>query len=361
MVFQNQELGSFFNENFINFRITPSDEGWQKIRGLFEIRGTPTVVLVKPDGQELDRINGFDGAGEFMAAVKEYLAGDNLLSTFLAQVEANPDDIEANFRLGKKYTSRWEDGTAYPYYAKTIELDPEDSTGHKAEASLRIAVYKIESREDPDPEPLKQFIAYNTDQEFMFESYASLARYYERKEENDRVMPVWEELLAKMPDDPMVMNEYAFNVFNLEDESRYEKAKAQAEKALSTGDEDALFLGHYNTIRYYRLKKDNDTALIKYAEAAEAVPTEAFFAYGYAAVALEEKKTDHYDRAIEMIKRALEINDGQASYWDTLAGLYFETGNREGAIEAQEKAVELRPDFQAYQQKLEKYQGQERK
>jgi tetratricopeptide (TPR) repeat protein len=361
LVFQNKELGSFFNEKFINFRITPSDEGWQKIRGLFEIRGTPTVVLVKPDGEELDRVNGFDGPDEFMASVREYLAGENLLSTYLARVEENPDSIEANFGLGKKYTSRWEDETAYPYYVNTIELDPEDSRGHNTEASLRIAVFKIESREDPDPEPIKQFIAKNTDPEFMVESYSSLANYYQRKEENDKVMPVWEELLAKMPDSPNVMNEYAYNVFSLEDESRYDKAKAQAEKALSTGDDDALFLGHYNIIRYYRLKKDNDTALIKYAEAAEAVPTEAFFAYGYAAVALQEKMTDHYARGIEMIKKALEINDGAASYWDTLAGLYFETGSREEAIQAQEKAVELRPDFQAYQQKLEKYQGQEKK
>ena len=361
MVFQNKELGSFFNEKFINFRITPSDEGWQKIRGLFEIRGTPTVVLVKPDGEELDRVNGFDGPDEFMASVREYLAGENLLSTYIAQIEENPDDIEANFGLGKKYTSRWQDETAYPFYAKTIELDPEDSKGHNAEASLRIAMFKIEAREDPNPEPLKQFIAKNTNQEFMIESYSSLARYYQRKEENDKVMPVWEELLAKMPDDPAVMNEYAYNVFDLEDESRYEKAKAQAEKALNSGDEEALFYGHYNTIRYYRLKKDNDTALIKYAEAAEAVPTEAFFSYGYAAVALQEKKTDHYDRGIEFIKKAIEINPGSASYWDTLAGLHFEKGEREEAIKAQEKAVELRPDFQAYQQKLEKYQGQEKK
>jgi tetratricopeptide (TPR) repeat protein len=361
LVFQNKELGSLFNQEFINFRITPSDEDWQKIRGLFEIRGTPTVVLIKPDGEELDRINGFDGADEFVASVKEYLAGNNLLTTFISQVEENSADVEANFNLGKKYSSRWEDDKAYPYYAKTVELDPEDSKGFKAEASLRIALHMIEAREDPDPEPLKQFIDNNTNQDFMFESYASLARYYQRKEENDKVMPLWDELLAKMPDNPNVMNEYAFNVFSLEDESRYDRAKALAEKALSTGDEDALFLGHYNIIRYYRLKKDNDTALVKYAEAAEKVPTEAFFAYGYAAVALQEKKTDLYDSAIEMARKAIEINDGVAAYWDTLAALYFEQGENEEAVKAQEKALELMPDNQAYQKKLETYKGIEKK
>ena len=361
MVFQNKELGSFFNEKFINFRITPSDEGWQKIRGLFEIRGTPTVVLLKPDGEELDRINGFDGADEFMAAVEEYLAGENLLSTFLSQVEENPDDVEANFNLGKKYSSRWEDDKAYPFYAKTIELDPENSMGHESEASLRIALHKIESREDPDPEPLKKFIVGNTDQKFMIESYSALARYYQGKKENDNALSVWEEVLVKMPDNPMVMNEYAYTVFYLEDESRYEKAKVQAEKALSSGNEDALFLGHYNIIRYYRLKNDNDTALIKYAEAAEQVPTEAFFAYGYAGVALEMKKTEVYDRAIESVKKAIEINKGVAVYWDTLAGLTYEKGDLAEAIKAQEEALWLQPNNQSYKQKQEKYREAEKK
>jgi len=361
LVFQNKALGSFFNPEFIAFRITPTDEGWKKIREKFEIRGTPTVVLIKPDGEELDRINGFEGADEFVASVKEYLAGNNILATFQAQVEENPDDVEANFNLGEKYTSRWEDEKAYPYYAKTIELDPEDSKDHKTEASLRIAVYKIESRENPDPEPLKQFIASNSNQEFTFESYASLARYYQIKKEDDKVMAVWEEILAKMPDSPNVMNEYALNVFSLKDESRYDKAKTQAEKALSSGDEEALFLGYYNLSRYHRLKEDNESALAMYAEGLQKVPTEAFFGYGYAAVALQEKMTGHYDRGIEMAKKAIEINDGVATYWDTLAGLYFERGDREEAIKAQKKTLELMPGNRAYQIKLDKYKGEEKK
>jgi tetratricopeptide (TPR) repeat protein len=194
----------------------------------------------------------------------------------------------------------------------------------------------------------------------MFESYSALSRYYEAQKENDKVMPVWEELLAKMPDSPDVMNEYAYTVFSLEDESRYEKAKSLAEKALDSGDEAALFMGYYNIIRYFRLKQDNETALTWYARAMENVPTEPFFGYGYAAVALQEKMTDHYDRGIEMAKKALALNES-ALYWDTLAGLYFEKGEKEDAIKAQEKALELRPGNKAFQDKLEKYKGAEKK
>jgi tetratricopeptide (TPR) repeat protein len=318
-------------------------------------------VLIKPDGEELDRINGFDGAEEFVGSVKDYLAGNNLFSTLLAEAESSPDDVAANFAMGKKYLSRWEDDKAYPYFSRTIELDPDDTLGHNTEASLRIALFKVFSNENPDPEPLKQFIADNSDQEFMFESYSALARYYQYEEKIDRVMPLWEELLAKMPDSPLVMTEYGYNVFSLKDESRYEKAKSLAEKALATGDEDILFSGHYNIIRYYRLKNDNETALAKYAEAAQNVPTEPFFRYGYAAVALQEKMADHHDRGIEMIREAIELNSGSAAYWDTLAGLSFEKGRSEDAVEAMEKALELRPDNKAYQEKLEKYRGEGKK
>ncbi len=331
------------------------------MREKFSIRGTPTVVLIKPDGEELDRVNGFDGADEFVASVKAYLAGSNLLTTFIAQVEANPDDIEANFKLGKKYTSRWEDDKASPYFAKTLDLDPDNTRGYKTEATFQIAMHKVSSNENPDPEPLKQFITSNTNPEFMFQSYSGLARYYQAHKETDKVMPLWEELLGKMPDSPNVMNEYAFNVFSLKDEARYENAKAQAEKALASGEEDALFMGYYNLIRYHRQTGDNEGALAMYERAAQKVPQEAFFKYGYAGVVLEAKFADKYDMGIEMAKKAIEINDGVASYWDTLAGLYFEKGDSQQAIKAQEKALELMPNNTAYQQKLDKYQGRDKK
>ena len=173
-------------------------------------------------------------------------------------------------------------------------------------------------------------------------------------------MPLWEEILAKMPDNPDVMNEYSFNVFSLEDEGRYEKAKTQAEKALSLAGEDDLFMGYYNLIRYHRLKEDNDSALAMYEEAAGKVPKEPFFKYGYGAVVLQAKKVEKYDRGIEMVKKALEMNDGSPQYWDTLAGLYFEKGERKEAIKALEKALELRPDNKAFQEKLAKYREPEK-
>lgn len=355
MVYQNEKLGGFFNSGFISFRITPSDEAWTELRERFEIRGTPTVVLLKPDGQELDRVNGFDGADRFVASVKDYLAGNNLLSTFVARVENNPDDAGANFNLAKKYTSRWDDEKAFPFYVKTAELDPQNSLGFNAEAKLRIAQYKIEQRENPDPEPLKQYIAENTDEEFMFEAYSSLAFYYQRIKDNDMFMSVWEELLTKMSDNPQVKNEYAYAVFSIEDKSRYDKAKALAEEALASGDEDQLFLSHYNIIRYYRLKEDNVTAVAMYERAAQNVPGEPFFKYGYAAVVLQEKMEDNYGRAVEMIIKALETNGGAGTYWDVLAGLYYEQGRSKEAVEAQEKAVELLPDNEEFQEKLKKY------
>ncbi len=331
------------------------------MRERYEIRGTPTVVLVKADGEELDRVNGFDGVDEFVSSVKEYLSGNNLISTFISNVEANPDDVEVNFKLGKKYSSRWDDEKAYPYYAKAIELDPDDTKGFKAEATLRMAVYKIRSRENPDPGPLKQFIANNTNEEFMYESYSSLARYYQMQKENDKVLATWEEVLAKLPDKPNVMNEYAMTVFNLREESKYETAKKLAEKALNSGDEDALFIGYYNLITYHRLKEDNDSALAMYEEAIQKLPKEPFFKYGYATIVTREKLTNNYDRAIELTKEAIAMNTDSAVYWDTLSGLYFEKGEREEAIKAIEKALELRPDSKVYQSKLEKYQGQEEK
>ena len=68
----------------------------------------------------------------------------------------------------------------------------------------------------------------------------------------------------------------------------------------------------------------------------------------------EYATTEGPSHEVELAQKAVKLDPGSASKWDTLAWLYFESGEKDKALKAMRKAVELRPDSEGYKQNLEK-------
>ena len=54
--------------------------------------------------------------------------------------------------------------------------------------------------------------------------------------------------------------------------------------------------------------------------------------------------------------RALELEDDNQNYVDTLAEIYFRLGNREKAVEIQKRCVELNPQVQLFKDRLKHFE-----
>ncbi|MFC2142379.1 tetratricopeptide repeat protein, partial [Acidobacteriota bacterium] len=78
---------------------------------------------------------------------------------------------------------------------------------------------------------------------------------------------------------------------------------------------------------------------------------------GYAAAINSLEIESHYDRGIEMAQKSLEINDKAAGSWYVLAQLYEKKGEKDKAIEAVKKALEIRPEYKPALAFLEKLEG----
>ena len=63
-VFQNENYGPFINKNFISLKITPENENNNKIKKQYHVWGLPTVIFFNDDGDEIDRICGYEGKKE---------------------------------------------------------------------------------------------------------------------------------------------------------------------------------------------------------------------------------------------------------------------------------------------------------
>ena len=339
---------------FVNLRINTSDEVYSDFRKEYGVRATPTVLFLDAAGEEIDRIVGYGGdKDEYFQKVKDYAAGKNTLKALLADFAGKEGDADANFAMAQKYDDRYETAKAVPYYEKVLELDPDDTKGHKVEASYQVALNA--ARANQDVEPLKAFIASSPDEKYLINSYGTLASVYQRKKETDNMVAVWEEALEKFPENARVNNSFASAIFRAQVEEQYPKALELNQKAKAL-DPEMERATDYNLITYYTNTKMTDK-LVEHFEALIAKDPEAggLLSY-YASTIYSQKIESHYDRGIEMARKALEINEKASGTWFTLAQLYEKKGDKDKAIEAVKKALEIRPEYKpalAFLEKLE--------
>jgi tetratricopeptide (TPR) repeat protein len=329
-------------------------EEWAALRKDYTIRGTPTVLFLNSKGEEIDRICGFDGKkDEYFQVVKDYAKGHNTIVSLLSKYKEQGDDIELNYTIGQKYVGRWEEDKSSPYYAKVLKLDPEDSKGYKTESTYYVALAELTANKNT--QLLDDFIAKNTDEDYLFMAYRSLAFHYVRQKENDKVMSNYDDALERMAKNPRIFYEYARAILRLKMESHYRKVEDLARKAMALDTEQAI-RGYYTLFQYYNIVKEHEKMFAAYEEAIGKFPENSSLINEYAWAIYELKRKDKYDRGIELAKKAVEIEPEAGHMWDTLGWLYYENGDLDKAIEAMKQAVTFDPDEKVYKDALEKFE-----
>lgn len=72
-VFPEKEIGDLFNKNFINAQVDIESEEGERVVKDFEIRGTPTLLFLTPDGKVISKTSGFYSKQELIALTKGLL------------------------------------------------------------------------------------------------------------------------------------------------------------------------------------------------------------------------------------------------------------------------------------------------
>ena len=104
----------------------------------YRVRGYPTVLVLRPDGTEIDRVVGYYRAPEFMALVQDYLAGRNTLASLAAAESAQGQEPEFLSKLADRYSEHGLTHEARSRYLKLIALDPKNGSGLVDDALLNL-------------------------------------------------------------------------------------------------------------------------------------------------------------------------------------------------------------------------------
>lgn len=357
MVFKNKKIGAYVNSHFVSLRINALKGDGKKIREKYKVRGFPTVLFLDSRGDEIDRICGFDGDKEaYFKILSDYAAGKNTLRSFLAEAKESPDDIDINYKIGKKYVSRWEWEEANPYFSKVLTLDPDDKKGFKTESLCHIAIY--ESNVNKNIEPLLKFIGNNNDEAFFETSYYALIRYYRKAKDTGKVIAAYEEAIKKMPGKTGWMIDFARHISRNKIETQYERGIELVKKVAETKPEDIdtyLEIGYfYQDIENY---KDAEEIFLK---CLETWPDNKGPIYQLGRNALfsgkDLEKGLNYFRDYLKNKPAPDQPRWADAHW-RMGLIYEKLGDMKQAASEYKKALELTPDHQNANEALKKLES----
>ena len=143
------------------------------------VNGFPTVLFLTSQGNEIDRICGFNGnKDDYLKIIQDYAAGRNTLKDLMEKYNQDTLNIMVNFRLAKKYIDRWESSKAKKYLNTVLKLDVEDNYGFREKSELQIAIYTARYSDKKDVQPLIIFLNKSQNEEFLELGYNQLRQFY---------------------------------------------------------------------------------------------------------------------------------------------------------------------------------------
>jgi tetratricopeptide (TPR) repeat protein len=109
----------------------------------------PTIVLIKPDGSEIDRLVGYYPPADFYNEVQLYLQGRETLEDYLGRLQDEPQKPDYIIAVAEKYRNRSEWDKSLEYYKRLLALNLSDSQPFVQEALFEIAVINGEKGDYP--------------------------------------------------------------------------------------------------------------------------------------------------------------------------------------------------------------------
>ncbi len=103
----------------------------------FDVRGTPTVVLMTADGREIERWIGYRSARDVLDGLFSVAFG-KAASSVRRQAESEQEDPASQWRAAETYMSEEREDRALPLLRRIIESDPENRAGYTDDALFAI-------------------------------------------------------------------------------------------------------------------------------------------------------------------------------------------------------------------------------
>lgn len=204
------------------YRATRGEELGDELYKRFNIRATPTVLLVGNNGSEIDWLVGYGPPPEgYLEKLEKSVKGIDTFKSLSDRYAREPKNVEAVLKLAQKWDRRYNEEKALELFNKVIALDPEGKMGTTkyreekvtftefAEFSIgRLAFYSRKR----NAEPLKTFIKKYPESKILKDAYRYMSMNYRTMGSKEEAAKFFEEYVSKYPDDPSVLDSYVARI-----------------------------------------------------------------------------------------------------------------------------------------------------
>ncbi|MFC1561955.1 hypothetical protein ACFL6I_27760 [candidate division KSB1 bacterium] len=342
--FENAEFSAIIQDHFVPFRFVAGERRAKAFIDSYDIEHIPTMLLVRPDGSEIDRIINVPGdRAQFSYFLRNTIDGTGSFQALLEIYERDPDDIEYAYALLKRYIQRGDlDQTATlarkildsGEFAKNLMVDAPASAGRKSiYDDTRYLIRTNLNRAGQSY--LFRYVNEFPEIRFSESVYMLIARNYAVGIASGETDDFFKRAFRDYPDSiPLkkIFTDYCLHT---------NKHQAQALKlalelsgTIVTGPESVRI-----SAAVHMLKGEHGEALALYGpQFIEDFANDAAILNEYAAFWASQNVNlpdalDAAQKSVMLIKRH--------EYWDTLARLYWKLDYSREAVDAQQQAVTL--------------------
>lgn len=247
----------------------------------FHLGGIPTVVVIDPKGQEVDRIIGYDDdRSAWLKTLLGYMYGIDTVDDMLARYALKPG-LDLAKDLAQKYLDRGDgtDALSWVDKARTFKPSPE------IDSSLTLIQGKSWLITDP-PKGVDALMSLAADPKSPLgdEAFDSLSAHYKREARNATSpdekakakaarLDVFHKVVAARPEDSTILSEYAW--YCAGEGIELDKALASAQKAVQLKKDDPELLDTLAEV-YFKMGKKQD-AVSTIEKAIQLNPDESYF------------------------------------------------------------------------------------
>ena len=168
----------------------------------YRVHSYPSVLVLRSDGVEIDRVVGYYRAPEFTALVEDYLDGRNTLASMAAAESTQGSDPAFLAKLADRYFEHGLYQDARTRYQRLVALDPTNKSGLVDDALMSLSRM---SRKDGDYATARKYaqtvLDRYPDSDNMRSAFLQVAINLKKAGDFAKALKVFVDYAGKFPED----------------------------------------------------------------------------------------------------------------------------------------------------------------
>lgn len=236
VTYKDDKVARFLN-NTVALKIDAEKGNGVELAKQFKVFAYPTLVVLGPDGKEIDRHLGYLPPDQFLDVIQGYTEGRGTVADYEKKLAADPDNVDLLMTLGMKYADLVRPDETKKTLEKVMAVDPDNKTGRHEEILYTLGdVMYSSGRYDEAKGYFDRMITTFPEGKLLDAGLRRLAATEFKRGDANAAVTTYTKIVTRHPDDSNTLNGFAW--FCAQRKIGLDKALPVAQKAAELSHHD---------------------------------------------------------------------------------------------------------------------------